>query len=327
MTYSFPSIDKRDVSCIIDLIYPMPDGNAGKERVDFRMKRFLVCLLAVMTLLGAFSVPALAEVERSPLLDAAFSLIEADNIFLRRYNEITGANVEAMFEHGVPYMFGGKGDELFLSQYPNYAKRKCWETTKFYRKDSMYIYGLDCSGYTQWIYAQAGYPAHDSLSNMILKYEYERNGNHIYNHRAGHEMPPYNELKDHLIVGDLLVGKHGARHIMMYIGTLADYGFTAEEVPALQDYLDYPLVIHCGPSPVYGEIFEQVIAENPDLYGNCKTTNGGVQVSILGVPLESAPYQESVQIDDFSYFIIDENSHPLTIWDLPGCTSFCWFRI
>lgn len=288
------------------------------------MKKITAIFLMVLLLLGLFSFGAQAEVERNPLLDAAFSLIEEGNIFLERYNEITGADVEAKFVNGVPYMFGGKGDELFLSQYPDYAKRKCWETTKFYRKNSVYIYGLDCSGYTQWIYAQCGRPAHDSLSNMILKWEYERNGNHLYNHRKGNEMPPYNELKDHLIVGDLLVGKNGARHIMMYIGTLADYGFTAEEVPELSDYLDYPLVIHSGPSPVYGARFEKFIAENSSLYGNCKTTNGGVQVSILGVPLKEAPYHEHVQIDDYAYYMLDDTV--MTIWDLPGCTSFCWFR-
>ena len=288
------------------------------------MKKIMAILLMSVALLGIFSFGAQAEVQRDPLLDAAFSLIEEGNIFLERYNQITGADVEAKFVNGVPYMFGGKGDDLFLSQYPNYAKRKCWETTKFYRKNSVYIYGLDCSGYTQWIYAQCGRPAHDSLSNMILKWEYERNGQHLYNHRKGNEMPPYNELKDHLIVGDLLVGKNGARHIMMYIGTLADYGFTAEEVPELANYLDYPLVIHSGPSPVYGARFDKVIAENPTLYGNCKTTNGGVQVSILGVPMKEAPYQEHVQIDDFSYFMLEDTV--MTIWDLPGCTSFCWFR-
>ena len=289
-------------------------------------KWFAAFLIAVLLVLG-ICPGAMALVERSPLLDAAFSLIEKDNIFLRRYNEITGADVEVLFELGVPYMFGGKGDDLFLSQYPKFAKRKCWETTKFYRKDQVYIYGLDCSGYTQWIYAQCGKPAHDSLSNMILKYEYERNGSHLYNHRPGHEMPPFNELKDHLIVGDLLVAKNGARHIMMYIGTLADYGFTAEEVPDLAPYLDYPLVIHCGPSPFYGERYEKFIQENSADYGNCKTTNGGVEVSILGIPMNQAPYQEHVQITDYSYFLVDDGNYMLTIWDLLSATSFCWFRM
>lgn len=290
------------------------------------MKKLLLFFLVVLTLLVG-CVAAQAQVEQSPLLDAAFSLIEKDNIFLRRYNEITGANVEPLFELGMPYMFGGKDGDKLLSKYPDYATRDCWETTKFYRKGNVYIYGFDCSGYTQWIYTQCGLPAHDNLSNMILLHEYERNGNHLYNHRKGHEMPPYNELKDHLQVGDLLVGKHSARHIMMYIGTLADYGFTAEEVPELAAYLDYPLVIHSGPSPFYGERFEKFIAENSDKYGQCSTTNGGVEVSIIGVPLEEAPYQEHVQVNDFSYFLIDDGNYELTIWDLPGCTSFCWFRM
>ena len=282
----------------------------------------------VFVLLFCFMLPpAQALVSRSPLLDAAFAMIEKDNIFLRRYNEITGANVEALFEHGVPYMFGGKYDDYFMSSYPEFAKRKCWETTRFYRKDSIYIYGLDCSGYTQYIHKAAGKAPHDSLSNMILIHDYQYNGNHLYNHRPGYEMPPYGELKDHLIVGDLLVGKNGARHIMMYIGTLNDYGFTADEVPELAEYLEYPLVIHCGPSPVYGEIYSRFIEENMARYGNCKTTNGGVQVSILGVPLEKAPIHENVNVDDCAYFLIDDGKCPLTIWDLPSCTSFCWFRM
>lgn len=291
------------------------------------MKRIIgLLLLAVM--LVSF-IPAGAKVEQSALLDAAFSMIEDGNIFLRRYNEITGAEVEPLFELGLPYFFGGTANDLLMSRYPGYGKRKIYERTKFYQKDKVYIYGLDCSGYTQYVYAQAGMPPHDKLDQMILKYDYERKGNHIYNHRAGHEMPPFNELKDHLIVGDLLVAKLSARHIMMYIGTLADFGFTAEEVPELADYLDYPLVIHCGPSPVAGERFQQLI-DSDEYYKNCLTTNGCVEVSIIGIPMKDAPHQEHVQITDYSYFLIEEEdgySYKLTIWDLLSATSFCWFRM
>ena len=38
-----------------------------------------------------------AQVERAPVLDAAFSLLEEDNIFLLRYNALTGAEIEARF--------------------------------------------------------------------------------------------------------------------------------------------------------------------------------------------------------------------------------------
>ncbi len=286
------------------------------------MKRAFVLLAALLLLFT--SIPAMAEVERSPFLDAAFSCLEKDNIFQRRYNEITGASVESIMELGIPYYFGGRDMERITSKAPEYSTYKCWETTKYYRKDKYYIDGFDCSGFTQWIYAQAGMPAHDTLSNMILHHRYQNEGYHLYNHRKGFEMPPYDQLKDTLRVGDLLVAKDGARHIMMYIGTLNDYRFTAEEVPELAEYLDYPLVIHCGPSPVYGARFQEYIDRVG--FSNVFTTNGGVEVSILGIPMKDAPIQEHVQITDFSYFLIDDGTYPLTIWDLPNCTSFCWFR-
>lgn len=286
------------------------------------MKRMIVLFLVFSILLTSVSF---AELEQSPFLDAAFTMIEADNIFLRRYNEITGANVEAMFELGMPYMFGGRAKDAMFSRLPLYSKRQCYETTKFYREGTVYVYGFDCSGYTQWIYSQVGKPAHPQLDDMILIWEYEKT-NHVFNHRVGHEMPPYNELKDHLEVGDMLVAKKGARHIMMYIGTLADFGFTAEEVPELADYLDYPLVIHCGPNPFYGDRFQTFIDEHQDYYFNCSTTDGGVCVSILGVPLDAAPYHTHVQVHDYDYFLIDDGNYMLTIWDLPSATSFCWWR-
>ena len=302
------------------------------------MKKLLVVFLSAL-LLCALLGSAQAEVKQNPLLDAAFSCLEKDNIFQRRYNEITGAQVESLFEQGVPYFFGRQTDYTgtkltnvvdLMSNYPNYAVRKMMETTKFYRKDQFYIYGFDCSGYTRWIYHQCGYPMHPGLNDMNIKYS-ER-AHHIYN--GGTEwtseektMPPYDQLKDTLQVGDLLNTKQGARHIMMYIGTLRDYGFTAEEEPDLSDYLDYPLVIHCGPSPFYGERFEKIIQDNPDLYGRCKTTNGGVEVSILGVPAEKAPYHAHVQITDYDYFLIDGGNYMLTLRQIEGSSSFCWYRM
>ena len=302
------------------------------------MKKTLV-VLAVFLLLAAGLSAAQAEVERNPLLDVAFSALEKDNIFQRRYNEITGAQVESLFEHGIPYFFGRQTDYTgtkltnvkdLMANYPEYAVRKCLETTKFYRKDQWYVYGFDCSGFTRWIYVQCGYPMHVGLNDMNLKREQYKhfvfNGGTNWTSESK-PMPAYDHLKDYLEVGDLLNTKHGARHIMMYIGTLADYGFTAEEVPDLADYLDYPLVIHCGPSPVYGERFQKLIDENPERYGRCKTTNGGVEVSILGVSPEQAPYHTHVQITDYDYFLIDDGQYMLTLRDIDQATSFCWYRM
>lgn len=303
------------------------------------IKRLTALILAVMTL---SCLPAVAEetqaaalVQRSELLDAAFSMLEEGNPFLAAYNEITGANVEAVFEYGLPYFFGGKHDQnmvdgvsLTFSRVPLYAKRKCWENTNFYRKNAYYLYGLDCSGYTQWIFSEVGWPEHDKLDAMINQWGKYGDKNHVYSHRKGKEMPAFNELASTLQVGDLLVGKHAARHVMMFIGTLREYGFTAETAPELADYLDYTLVIHCGPNPEYGARMQQFLDEHADepYYQGVLVPDGGVSVSIIGVPLEDAPHQGVDGKNEFSWFELPDGTK-ITIWDLPSCTSFCWFRI
>ena len=300
------------------------------------MKRFIALVLAIMSL---NMLPALAEeaaetelVQRSAALDAAFKMVEDGNPFLAAYNEITGAEIENYFPCGMPYFFGGKHDQyvdgvpLWYSRYPEYAKRKCWETTHFYRKNSYYIYGMDCTGYTQWIYEQVGWPEHDTLEKMITNYgKYGKY--HVYSHRKGQEMPPYNELAEHLEIGDLLAAKKGSRHIMMFIGTLRDYGFTAETAPELADYLDYTLVIHSGPNPDYGDRIQQYLDEHAEdeYYADVLIPNGGVAVSIIGVPMEDAPHHAEVQETEFAWFELPDG-YKITIWDLSAATSFVWYR-
>ena len=288
------------------------------------MKKPVLRFILLFSLLTLILPAASAELRQSPYLDAAFSMLEKDNIFMRRYNELTGSQAEALFELGMPYMFGGHDANAIMARYPEYAKRKCWENTKFYRIDKVYIYGFDCSGYTRWICTQCGLPEHDLLSNMILRY-YENGEHYLYTHKTG--LPPCDQLKDTLRVGDFLVTKHAARHIMMYIGTLRDFGFTAEEVPELADYLDYPLVVHCGAHPDYGERFQRFIDEHPDYYGNCLTTDGGVNVSILDVPRDAAPCHARVQNTDYDYFPLDEGRCKLTIMGMADSSSYCWYRM
>ena len=171
----------------------------------------LTALLVLMLTMALSILPAQAEVERSKLLDAAFSMLEEGNDFVRRYNEMTGAEVTATFVDGCPYFFGGKADDettltRLFSRAPLYSKREIWEQTRFYDKGSYYLYGLDCSGFTQWVYAEAGLPKHDSLSNMILQYgKYGKN--HVYSHRKGKGMPSYDKLAENLQGGDLLVAR------------------------------------------------------------------------------------------------------------------------
>ena len=294
------------------------------------MKRIIALILILTSLL---TLPAAAEVERHAALDAALSMLEEGNLFLERYNELTGAEVEARFTLGAPYFFGGKhdyiinGEPLLFSREPEYAKRVIWEQTRFYDKGKEYLYGFDCSGFTQWVYSEIGWAEHPPLDQAILNYGKYGKKNHIFSHRKGKEMPAWNELADALEIGDLLVGKNRARHVMMFIGTLRDFGFTAEEVPELADYLDYALVIHCGPSLMYGERMQGYLDAHADdsYYNGVLVPDGGVAVSIIGVPFEDAPNHAHEGITDYAWFELPDG-YKLTIWDLPACTSFCWFR-
>jgi len=304
------------------------------------MKKLLSLLLMAALLLCLFEASAFALVEEHPALNAAFSMLEEGNIFLRRYNELTGADVKPVFENGMPYYFGGQDSIPILQNAPMYTKITVGADTggtKFFRVGKTFIRGFDCSGFTKWICRQSGLnefgdKGHPGLQSMILDDVYKEN-NHIFSGGTkaiklkNKPMPAYDKLKDTLIIGDMLVSNDGSRHIMMYIGTLRDYGFTAEEVPELADYLDYPLVIHDGPSPVAGERFQKFI-DNNSYYSNCNTTNGCVNVSIVGDLSKVAPnHIRQLQKKDYDFFWIDDGKCPLTVRDLTKATSFCWFRV
>ncbi len=291
------------------------------------MKR-IALLLALLSLacglLGAQAEGENPGLTQNGLLDSAFSLLEKGNPFLDRYNQLTGAGVEVIFEQGSPYFFGGKSISRIFKYLPDYSIRDCWEDSRFFKQGKFYIFGFDCAGYTQWIFSENGLEPHDGLRallNEATKYDQ----NHIFSHREGKQPPPYGQLKPYLQVGDLLVTKHGSRHVMMYIGTLSDYGYTAEQVPLLADYLDYPLVIHSGPHPDAGQRFQKVIDDNPEKYGRCLTTDGCVNVSIIGVPFEAAPFTDTVQKNEYHWFEL-ENGYKLTIRNYDDATAFVWYR-
>ena len=63
-----------------------------------------ICALAVLALWLVNLCPARGEVKRSAFLDHAFSALEKGNIFIERYNALTGADVEALFELGIQFI-------------------------------------------------------------------------------------------------------------------------------------------------------------------------------------------------------------------------------
>jgi hypothetical protein len=272
------------------------------------MKKGLAVLLLLTLLSGAAG--ASAQVERNALLDTAFSMLEFGNPILQRYNEITGADVQVRYTLGLPYFFGGKKADLLMTI------GVAQETTRNYKQGERYIYGFDCAGYTNWINAQTGRPQHDTLEYMITKYfQYKDNQLPIKDVQ-------YDQLKEYLQIGDYLVGKIRGRHILMYIGTLADYGYTAENAPELASYLDYPILIHCGSNPAYTERYAKYIGDN---HLNCNITSGGVSISIFGVHKEDAPHVYRDSKENFHYF--DLNGYMLTIYDIFSATSYVWFRL
>lgn len=295
------------------------------------MKKRITVVVLTLILLLAMSVAG-AEVEKNGLLDAAFSMLEKGNIFLERYNEITGSDIQPLFDTGMPYFFGGKSYDRSMANYPQFAKRKCWETTHFYRKNSVYIEGFDCAGYIEWVRMANGKDELPSLS--ALTSQYGKYGKYYYwsncqsNKNFNKPLPPLDQIKDEAEVGDIMVIHPSGYHVLMYIGTLRDFRFTAEEVPSLADYLDYPLMIHCGVSPVYGaRIQEYMDADTTGFFKNVLTTNGGVQVSIWGVPAEAADVHEKVQITEFDYFLLDGGNQVMTIYNNPENRAWRWMKL
>ena len=286
-------------------------------------------MLAVITALCCLLTPAAeAELAQDRHLDAAFTMLERDNVFLRRYNELTGAEVEAWFELGVPYFYGGTDVKRLLAKYPDYTVRDCWQNSPvYYRKGTVYIYGFDCSGFARWVYETCGHPLKGSPLEMT-KQPAHAAGKHIWCSAHGQPMPDsWDELHETLRPGDMLVIRHPGTHVMLYMGTLRDYGFTAEEAPLLAAHLDKPLVIHCGTNPLFGARFQHFLDTTKESkYYGAVTTDGGVAVAILGVPVSEAEHHEVVQKQEQYWFSLDEGRTALTIIDVDSADSWCWYR-
>ncbi|MBR3333203.1 MAG: C40 family peptidase [Clostridia bacterium] len=298
------------------------------ERAGVRIR---AAVLAALLLLCLFPGPGRAEAEVPDLTAAAFELLEEGNPFVRRYEKLTGKEITPLFPWGVPYYYGGlsgsKGNGWFYMAYPDYFIKMCEHGSGYFKVGERYFYGLDCIGFTRHVYKACGLPAHPSLADIMTQWEQKQY--HVYDSRKGHEAPPYDQLKNTLRVGDLLVVKHEdskSRHVMMYIGTLRSFGYTAEEEPALASWLDWPLVIHCGLSPFYGERFQKLIDEYPDKYGKATTTDGGVAISLLGPKPENAPEHGHVQNTDYAWFTMNDGGYQLTVVNLTDVKYYAWYR-
>ncbi len=266
-----------------------------------------LCLTAVLLILSSF---ARAEL-RCPELDAALSMLEKGNPFLERYDEVTGADISARYEYGCPYLFAGSSVKDIGTV------TRAWDSSIYYKEGEWYPAGLDCVGFTRWVFSESGRGLHPAISSLLgksgEKYAVDTRG-----------LGP-DRLFEVLEPGDLLAVRHasGGYHILMYAGTLRMFGFTAEEAgKKLEDKLDLPLLIHCSANRDYSGRYLLWVRENAR---RANTTDGGVMVSIFGC-LASDRDGELYNLDRSVLPYYDLSGYHLTVCSLGEGDASRWIR-
>ena len=249
------------------------------------------------------------RITESELLSAAFSALPLDHWALQRYLDIADTIVFSRWpETGVPYYFGGHSEEKVLRPFaPS-------QPSSYYRSDRYYLCGFDCSSFLRWAEAKAGFTAMDQLDQIIQ----DRASSFPVSRKSSAEWMQV------MIPGDLLVIDHGTLHTGMIIGTPRMYGITAEEAPELADWLDAPLMIHCGEDPFVHDRFASYIET---LTYRIKITppDGGVTVSLLVNTPEDAPHVRTAPWGkNYGYFLLGDQA--LTVYPLSSCRKLAWLH-
>lgn len=271
----------------------------------------LIALLASVLLL---MLPSLCRADHSRFLDAALSMLEEGNPFLVRYNEDTGAEIEARFPLGCPYFWGGRRAARILeTASPD-------QDSDYYRKDLTYLYGFDCVGFTRWVMKECGLAEHDAISSLLDRSLYKDDVIYRAAKHTGKERVRY------LRVGDLGAIRHpsGGYHIVMFIGTLVDFNYTRKNLPPeLVPYLNYPLVIHCAGSSDYYERYRLWLDQKG--MKDVQPPYGGVIVSLLDASAGDAP-SFTPDILDLKKPCFDLEGYHLEILDLSGEKQERWIH-
>ena len=249
----------------------------------------------------------LDKVRYRAVYENSLYMLEEDSLFIERYDDTAESLMTASLPLGVPYYYAGGTEDKFLRRFfPS-------TTTNYYKDTHMYLCGLDCVGMTHLVYEKSGLERHPSISDLL--------------HRGvGHDALKKNDpAKWPMLLqpGDLIAVKHGTFHILMYLGTMRQFGWKESTAGEAAPLLDAPLVIHCGGNPFYYERYRQYIREKG--FNNTYPPDGGVTVSVVQETDRDAPHSTDTSWGKhFGWYNITD-TQPLLVFRLDDCTDIAWY--
>ena len=271
-----------------------------------RIQQDSVSLQLTFTTSAKLSDSPWDKVSYNMLYEASLSMLEAGNTFVDHYDETACSLMDVSLPNGVPYYYAGGSEDKFLRRFfPS-------TTTRYYQDSHMYLCGLDCVGMTHLVYEKCGLERHPSISDLL----FYGIGSSLLKNNDPMRWPAF------LKPGDLIAVKHGTFHIMMYLGTLRQFGWKERDAGEAVNLLDAPLVIHCGGSPFYYERYQKYIEEMG--YKNTLPPDGGVTVSVIMETNQDAPHSTDTSWGKhFGWYMID--NQPLLVFPLDDCTDMAWY--
>jgi hypothetical protein len=280
----------------------------GLSEVGFRVREGSVSLQLTFRTSSKLPLFPLDRVRDRPFYEAALSMLEQGNPFIGYYDDTADSLITASLPLGVPYYYAGRTEEKFLNRY--YPET----ITNYYRPDRMYFCGLDCVGMTRLIYEKSDMERHPSIIAMLAR----GIGSSALKSRDPAEWPSL------LLPGELFCVRHGTYHVMMYLGTLRQFGWTEADAGEAAPLLDEPLVIHCGGNPFYYDRYLGLIREKG--YRNTYPPDGGVTVSVIRQTNKDAPHTMTAKWGKFfGWYLLGD--YPLLVFPLDDCTDMAWFGV
>jgi cell wall-associated NlpC family hydrolase len=249
----------------------------------------------------------LDRVRYHSLYETSLCMLEEGNPFVSWYDETADSLMEVSLPLGVPYYYAGGSEDKFLRRFiPS-------TTTNYYQETHMYLCGLDCVGMTRMVYEKCGLERHPSISDIL------RRG--AGSGALGRNDPSrwYMFLRP----GDLIAVKHGTFHVMMYLGTMRQFGLKEADAGEAADLLDWPLVIHCGGNPFYYDRYQVYIREMG--YRNTWPPDGGVTVSVIRRTDRDAPNSVDTSWGKHFGWYLMKDDQPLLVFRLEDCTDLAWY--